>query len=108
MTDLLDRAATYGGKVGRRPQRTYETDALLDDIIADFLDAHAIVSVACEAIENLDGDEEERWAATLVLRKGVEALEKVAAKLVEMKLSDASVHQGNGLRITSRAGTRTK
>ena len=77
---------------------------LLDDAIGEFLDAHALVSGAYKLIEDFDDDEEERWVAVLVLRKGVDALEKVAAKFVEMKLSDSAAHQSSP-RITARAGS---
>ena len=106
MRDSRDRSAINSGK-GRTRQGD-EIGALIDDAIGDFLEAQALVSVACKAFEKSDDNEEGRWAAVLVLRRGLDALDKVAGKLAQMQVSDWMAHQGSGSRELACPGSPTR
>ena len=108
MTDSRDGPATNTGKVGTWPRQAHEIGALLDDAIGEFVEAQALVSVACKAIEKSNDNEEGRWAAVLVLRKGLDALDKVAAKLAQMQISNWIAHQGSECREIACPGSPTR
>lgn len=95
MTDSRGRSATNTEKVGTRSRQGDEIGALIDNVIGEFVEAQALVSVACKAFEKSDDNEEGRWAAVLVLHRGLEALDKVAAKLAQMQVSDWMAYQGS-------------
>lgn len=81
--------AKSGGKVAMHSgaKGTGKLKEQVNAIIDTFLNAHALVLVACRVMEECDDDLDGQGAALLVLRQGVDALDKVGGQFVEIQLA---------------------
>ena len=94
MSARESRQTTHRTTPSSEPTAENKRPDLLTLIFDDFINAHALITVAYRLIEEFD--DEDRGAAVLVLGQGVQALNGVSDKLENVRRSEERLRGKRG------------